>query len=168
MKLKTENLKLKVKAGSAAFTAGLLTLLLHAAVFSVPGVISYLAQGRGGQKPAAVEKGNQILIDVSVLPDIEKSAEKDEIKKNEGEKKPQNEESGAAAPAEKDGASDAGEETLTYKNIIKQKIQRARRYPAEAKRGGVEGSVELEFMVLKSGELKDVSVLAGSGSAMLD
>lgn len=57
---------------------------------------------------------------------------------------------------------------LRYQDIIKQKIEEARRYPLWAKKQGIEGVVYLSFAVLSNGSCQDIKIIHSSGSATLD
>ncbi|HRU38610.1 MAG TPA: energy transducer TonB [Candidatus Goldiibacteriota bacterium] len=171
MKLKTENLKLKAKTGNTALTAALLTVMLHAAAFSVPAAVAFVKSRPGSPAETAKKtaEDEKIFVDVSVLPAVRKMGQEDVIRKQEGEKSGLAEEdAGTAAKAEKSAAGAEQEEVLTYRNLIKQRIQRARRYPQEARRAGMEGSVEMEFTVSRAGELLRSNIISGSGSGLLD
>jgi len=60
------------------------------------------------------------------------------------------------------------EAMLRYQDMIKQRIEEARRYPSWAKRQGVEGAVYLRFTVSSDGLSQNVRVMRSSGSAILD
>ena len=62
----------------------------------------------------------------------------------------------------------AGEAMLRYQDIVKQRIEEARRYPTFAKRQAIEGSVHLNFVVLSNGLSKDIKIISSSGSKILD
>lgn len=51
---------------------------------------------------------------------------------------------------------------------IRERIERARFYPDQARRQGVEGVVEVEFTLSSDGRVEDVKVLRSSGSPLLD
>ena len=60
------------------------------------------------------------------------------------------------------------ESILRYQDSVKQKIQEERRYPRWALRLGREGAVRISFILLSSGEIKDVRLLGSSGIEELD
>ncbi len=62
----------------------------------------------------------------------------------------------------------AQETMLRYQDMIKQRIEKVRRYPAFAKRQGIEGAVHLNFQVLSNGLSKDIKIIFSSGSNVLD
>lgn len=64
--------------------------------------------------------------------------------------------------------SPAQEAMLRYQDIVKQRIEEARRYPPRAKRQAIEGSVHLNFAVLSNGLSKDIKIVTSSGSKILD
>ena len=60
------------------------------------------------------------------------------------------------------------EAMLRYQDMIKQKIESCRRYPNWAKKQGFEDSVYLTFIVLFSGQARDIKIIHSSGFAILD
>jgi len=60
------------------------------------------------------------------------------------------------------------EAMLRYQDMVKQKIEEARRYPAWAKKRGIEGVVCLSFTVLPSGLGKNIKITRSANSALLD
>ena len=62
----------------------------------------------------------------------------------------------------------AKEELLSYQEIIKKKIESAKRYPRKARRKRIEGIVYLKFIILSNGSLKEVKIKRSSGSSILD
>ena len=60
------------------------------------------------------------------------------------------------------------EAMLRYQDMVKQRIEEARRYPSWAKRQRIEGTVDLNFVVLANGLSKDIKIIFSSGSALLD
>lgn len=72
-------------------------------------------------------------------------------------------------PEEKVETDNRVDETmLRYQDVIKQRIQEARKYPRWAKKQGLEGSVVAAFTVLANGETGNISILDKSGYAILD
>ncbi|MDP2831101.1 MAG: energy transducer TonB [Candidatus Omnitrophota bacterium] len=57
---------------------------------------------------------------------------------------------------------------LRYQDMVKQKIEEARRYPLWAKKQGIEGVVFLNFIILPNGSSQDVKIIRSSGSGILD
>jgi TonB family protein len=60
------------------------------------------------------------------------------------------------------------EAMLRYQDMVKQKIEEARRYPLWAKKQGVEGITYLYFTILPNGMGRYVRVVSSSGSKILD
>ena len=60
------------------------------------------------------------------------------------------------------------EAMLRYQDMVKQRIESARRYPAWAKRQGIEGIVHINFTVLSNGVSRDIKVARSSGFTILD
>ena len=66
------------------------------------------------------------------------------------------------------GEGKGGTSPLIPLDEIRQRIERAKFYPAWARRQGIEGTVVLEFLLSRNGEVKEVRVLQSSGSSILD
>lgn len=62
----------------------------------------------------------------------------------------------------------ARETILSYREIVKQRIEEARRYPSWAKKRGIEGVTCLSFTVLSNGLSQDIKIIRLSGSKILD
>jgi len=62
----------------------------------------------------------------------------------------------------------AKEAMLRYQDMVKQRIEEVRRYPAFAKRQGIEGRVYISFIVLSNGISQDIKIVSSSGSKILD
>jgi len=62
----------------------------------------------------------------------------------------------------------AQEAMLRYQDLVKQRIERVRRYPLWAKRQGFEGAVGLRFVILSSGYTRGAEVVRSSGFKILD
>ena len=60
------------------------------------------------------------------------------------------------------------EAMLRYQDMVKQRIEEVRRYPYWARRQGIEGMVDLSFIVLSNGMSRDVEIVRSSGSSILD
>lgn len=57
---------------------------------------------------------------------------------------------------------------LRYQDMVKQRIEAARRYPLWAKKQGTEGITRLYFNVLADGRARDIKIVRPSGSNILD
>jgi len=55
-----------------------------------------------------------------------------------------------------------------YQDMVKQRIEQARRYPLWAKKQGFEGVVSLKFAILSNGTAKNIKTLSSSGYETLD
>jgi protein TonB len=62
----------------------------------------------------------------------------------------------------------AQEAMLRYQDIVKQRIEEARRYPSWAKRQGIEGKVHLSFVVVANGTTKDIKIIHSANSKILN
>lgn len=62
----------------------------------------------------------------------------------------------------------AQEEMLRYQDMVKQRIEERRIYPAWARKQGMEGMVLVSFIILANGEVKEISLIRSSGSSILD
>ncbi|MFQ5839679.1 MAG: energy transducer TonB [Candidatus Methylomirabilales bacterium] len=66
----------------------------------------------------------------------------------------------------RNGSADGGSADLIQALLAR--IERAKRYSPEARRLGVEGTVEVQFTIDVQGRAKEVRVIRSSGSALLD
>ncbi len=55
-----------------------------------------------------------------------------------------------------------------YSDLIRERIDRAKRYPLMARKSGMEGSVAIQFRIAPSGALEESRILRSSGSRALD
>lgn len=62
----------------------------------------------------------------------------------------------------------AQEECLRYQDMVKQRIEEYRRYPAWARKHGIEGTVAVVFIILANGEAQEIILIRSSGSKILD
>lgn len=53
-------------------------------------------------------------------------------------------------------------------HLLRQRIERAKRYPAQARRGGMEGTAEVQFRIARDGSVQGVTIVKSSGFAVLD
>ena len=60
------------------------------------------------------------------------------------------------------------EAMLRYQDMVKQRIEQARRYPDWARKQGIEGIARVSFIVLATGEAYGMSIIRSSGSRILD
>lgn len=60
------------------------------------------------------------------------------------------------------------EAMLRYQDMVKQRIEEVRRYPAWAKRQGIEGVSYLIFTLLSNGMVQDIRIIRSSGFDILD
>ncbi|OLP62308.1 hypothetical protein BJF93_23380 [Xaviernesmea oryzae] len=66
-------------------------------------------------------------------------------------------------------SSDAGNAAASrYQQMIQSRLRRANKYPSEAQRDGLRGTVVVSFLIGPGGSVSRVSVLSSSGSAVLD
>lgn len=173
MKLKGQSSKLKSversRAVNTAVIAAFFAVMFHGILFSIPAYLVYANSKVKSQKSKVEQKNRVIIVDLAVLPAIKITGEKSLIKESEGKKTSVNNfDMGLNGPAEKQGSADAEKEMLAYRDIIKQKIQQARKYPAEARKNSIEGGVEVVFTVSRPGGLKTVEVAGASGNGYLD
>jgi len=57
---------------------------------------------------------------------------------------------------------------MDWRQRLRDRIERAKQYPPEARRQGMEGTTEVEFQVAKDGSVKEVMVVRSSGFPLLD
>lgn len=55
-----------------------------------------------------------------------------------------------------------------YLNLVRQEIDKHKRYPLLAKRRSLKGSVRLKFVILRNGRAKDIQVVQSSGYNILN
>ncbi len=60
------------------------------------------------------------------------------------------------------------ESMLRYQDMVKQRIEQARRYPLWARRQKIEGAVYLRFAILSNGTSQEIRILRSSGFKRLD
>lgn len=58
--------------------------------------------------------------------------------------------------------------TLSYQNIVRQRIEEAKKYPLWARKQGIEGIAYLYFTVLRNGNVSDIQIVHSSDSNILD
>lgn len=149
---------------------------------SLAGHLLFLGMPGGARQDLKIEKDNKALEIVYVkikepalLPRIDNMGEEKKLK--EAKARPNSLEPIAEAIAtekelssrEKIDALDLAQEAMfRYQDMIKQRIEEARRYPSWAKRQGREGVVYLNFIVLANGLSRDVEIVSSSGSGLLD
>lgn len=64
--------------------------------------------------------------------------------------------------------SGSGRGGIGWHQLLRDRIERAKQYPPEARRQGMEGTAEVEFQVAKDGSVKEVMVVRSSGFPILD
>ena len=64
--------------------------------------------------------------------------------------------------------SGSGRGGIGWRQLLRDRIERAKQYPHEARRQGMEGTTEVEFQVAKDGSVKEVMVVRSSGFPLLD
>ena len=156
-----------MKSRFVPIAAIVLSVMLHGLVFCIPAYMMY-TKSKVKSQNFNVEQ-NAIPVEVVMLPALTEQGNVSAIKQVDGEKSmPQNEEAGLAGQAAKQGGKNIEKEMLTYRDIIKQRIQESRKYPPDAKNNGIEGGVDMAFIVLKSGQLKEAEIIKTSGNDSLD
>jgi len=55
-----------------------------------------------------------------------------------------------------------------WRGLLRGRIERAKQYPPEARRQGMEGTTEVQFQIAGDGSVADVTVMKSSGFALLD
>jgi TonB family protein len=64
--------------------------------------------------------------------------------------------------------SGSGRGAMDWRQLLRDRIERAKQYPPEARRQGMEGTAEVEFQVAKDGSVNEVTVVKSSGFPILD
>lgn len=62
----------------------------------------------------------------------------------------------------------AEEEMLRYQDMVKQRIEERRIYPAWARKQRIEGMVLVSFIILANGQAQEINIIRSSGSSILD
>jgi len=156
-------------------TAFVISMAGHCLVFGVPGFNPPSLQ---------IEKPEEIAVRIEIekpmlLPKIDVIGEEKKLKKvEETKKEPETESQPREMASEKrleeiakekiEVIDPAQEEMFRYQDAVKQRIQDARRYPAWAKRQGLEGTVDMGFTVLSDGTSRDIAIMGPSSSGGLD
>jgi len=141
--------------------AFLISLGAHSLLFMIPSI----------NLPASkIEPTKKIEITITkpnLLPKIDQLGEEKKLKATKNEPttpkiipQPHNEPIKIEEPDTQD--------ILRYQDMIKRKIQKARRYPQWAKQKGYQGSTYLKFTMLKNGSIHDIRILQSSGYRILD
>ncbi|MCI0408311.1 MAG: energy transducer TonB, partial [Acidobacteria bacterium] len=64
--------------------------------------------------------------------------------------------------------SGSGRGGMDWRQLLRDRIERAKQYPSDARRQGMEGTTEVQFQVAKDGSVKEVMVVRSSGFPILD
>ncbi len=76
---------------------------------------------------------------------------------------------GEHAPPQPQGhQGEAGASLTSYNRLVMDIISRNRHYPENARRRGIEGSVDIRFTIDRTGQAGDVRVVKSSGAGILD
>lgn len=78
---------------------------------------------------------------------------------------------GSPSPPAQAGSSASaleGTSAMTYRNLLLAHIARYRRYPADAHRDGLEGTVEVGFTLKRDGSIGEAWIVTSSGRQMFD
>ncbi len=62
----------------------------------------------------------------------------------------------------------AGRRGADWRQLLRDRIERAKRYPPEARRSGIEGTAEVQLRIARDGSVAEVTVVKSSGFAVLD
>jgi len=107
-----------------------------------------------------------------MLPDIRIIGDKTKIKKTTNKPKEIIKEEEAINNENNPGSYIGNEaddsEAIVFYDYVKRKIQENKKYPYRAKIENMEGTVEVQFSIVKNGTLKDVKIVNGSGYNVLD
>lgn len=169
-------LKKKMSSDLVVKAAFLVSLLGHCLFFRIPLESAHLSEER--------RIPEEIFLNVEIeapalLPKIDLLGDE---KKFKPEESPQLNKEAEVEPKEKSAEiiksepfkprlkvnQPAQEEMLRYQDMVKQRIEQVRRYPAWARKQGIEGIVRVSFIVLATGEAKGISIIGSSGSRILD
>ncbi len=160
-------------------TAFLISFAGHCLLLGMPGVNSYSPQTTKPEEISVrIEIEKPLLLPkVDVMGEEKKLKEiVEEPKQSEPEPKPKLrteevivEEPLKEAFREKVKVIDPVQEAMfRYQDMVKQRIEEARRYPSWTKRQGIEGVACLTFIVVSHGLSQDIKIIRSSGSRILD
>lgn len=137
-----------------------LSLLIHMALLLPVGLMLKISS-RSNEAPLAGGKGVSVEI-MSTPPSFSSS---EGLSKQPNSLRPRAASSGSH---EGEGSGSDGHGTNRTLAQIRQKIERAKRYPELARRSGIEGKSFVRFRINPSGQPVDVAIKNTSGSEILD
>lgn len=149
----------------------------HCLLLRVPGIRLPVASEK---EPEAVHMTIE-LEEPFLLPEVDKIGDEQKLEERttplKKERLKQDAESGEVSvkdpvreqPEETVEAEDpARESMLRYRDMVKKRIEKVRRYPAWAEKRGIQGITEIGFVILSDGVARNVRVVCSSGSDILD
>ncbi len=154
-------------------SAFLISLIGHCLFLGVPGINMVSSQHK---KPEDVAVRIEVEIP-QLLPKIDVMGEEKKLKEIVKEEEPPgSKEENKEAVIEKpelpkeivEVRNPQEEAMLRYQDMVKQRIEEARRYPSWAKRQRIEGVSCLRFTLLSNGEAQDIKIVRSSGFDILD
>jgi protein TonB len=74
----------------------------------------------------------------------------------------------SAPPAVRQVEPDGGAARSRYLAVVRGMIEKYKEYPVMARRGRIEGTAIVGFVLTRAGDVKDTSVVSSSGSGLLD
>jgi len=154
-----------------SLAALIVSVFMHGILLSVPAYL-YFVKYREVGKDIINNSKNVFTIEASMLPDFKTIGNKSTIKRivNKTNEIIKKEELGANKNNSDMTArgEEADSEMLVIYDYIKRKIQENKRYPYQAKKEHIEGIVEMQFSIDRSGLLKDINIIKSSGFKILD
>ena len=126
------------------------------------------------EKPPLLPKIDVMGEEKKLLDEVSQQPEPEaQLEETEGESEPQPsvelvEESEPLVEEKIEVVNPAQEAMLRYQDMVKQRIEEVRRYPAWAKKHGIEGEVQVKFAISSSGLSQDIEIIDSSGYRILD
>lgn len=107
------------------------------------------------------------------IPRIKEVSKKKQLKNNPKKKIEKQDDSTRTDAAETkddymESEQDVQKAMIRFRDIIKQHLEEARRYPYSARKNNIEGVVYMRFLLLANGNVKNVEVIKSSGHSILD
>lgn len=152
-------------------TAFMISFLGHCLVLGIPGV-SLLAMQREEPRDLVVRLE---IEQPKLLPKVEKMGDEKKLKEVKKEELPEPEKQTVQPQVVKQEVQEKievvnpeEEAVFRYQDMVKRRLEQAREYPFWAKKQGLEGQVQVSFVVFPDGSSAGVKILNSSGSQVLD
>jgi protein TonB len=74
----------------------------------------------------------------------------------------------SSRPSSRPSAGEAKAAARRYLRRLRRLLERSKRYPALARRNGIQGRVRLSFVILPDGTITSIRIVRSSGTPLLD